>query len=154
MSDQAMLERLFCDAFGFDEVSISQRQSIRDAQHLSSYPVEVVVAGLLSGAKVPQRAGTAPEYVEEESPAVEAEVEVPVVETEVEADATVIADEDAVEQPADDVLITDSAIPTKWHDELDAAGLTTVSEVRAVEDLTTIAGIGAKGAEEIQAAIA
>lgn len=154
MSNQAMLERLFCDAFGFDECSISQRQAVRDAEFLAGYPPAVAIAGLLAGAKVPARAGVAvPEYVEEEAPEVESEVEAPAVEVEVEADAATTADEAPAELP-EDVLITDSSIPTKWHDELTAAGLMTVSEVKAFADLTTISGIGPKGAEEIRAAIA
>lgn len=60
---------------------------------------------------------------------------------------------------ADPVLPVDPTlaavgVPTKYHDELVGARITTLSALEAFGDLTAIKGIGPKGAEEIQAALA
>ncbi len=54
----------------------------------------------------------------------------------------------------DDPTLTEVGVPAKYHDELAGAGITTLPELAAFGDLTAIKGIGPKGADEIQAAVA
>jgi predicted flap endonuclease-1-like 5' DNA nuclease len=46
-----------------------------------------------------------------------------------------------------------AGVPTRYLDELAAAGVQTLEQLRAIEDLTTIRGIGPKARDEILAAI-
>ena len=46
-----------------------------------------------------------------------------------------------------------AGVPTRYLDELAAAGVHTLAQLKAVEDLTTIRGIGPKAHDEILAAI-
>lgn len=46
-----------------------------------------------------------------------------------------------------------AGIPARYLDELAAAGVQTLEQLRAVDDLTTIRGIGPKARDEILAAI-
>jgi predicted flap endonuclease-1-like 5' DNA nuclease len=46
-----------------------------------------------------------------------------------------------------------AGVPARYLDELAAAGVHTLDQLRAVDDLTTIRGIGPKARDEILAAI-
>ena len=54
---------------------------------------------------------------------------------------------------ADASSLEAAGVPARYLDELAAAGVHTLAQLNAVEDLTTIRGIGPKARDEILAAI-
>ena len=148
MSEILELRRAFKDAYSIEELTDSQDRVLRQVAAVKPYGTIVLVAGLMSGTLK----GVPPLDAPADAPVDTGGDQNDEPDGETFPPPTGSPAGDAVAESAPE-LIVDSAIPESLHDELLADGLVTIEDVKAVDDLTTINGIGPVGAEKINAAI-